>query len=234
MQYRARHGLDLGAAVGVHDQPAKLGKFFSRSWTRRIAKMLEKAHVAVAPVTALLDIGGKVIDRLWPDPVRDAQAKLELIKLQQSGELTQIAGQLEINKAEAGNPNPFTSGWRSFIGWVCAAGFALQFVVGPLGEWALMLLGHPVKLPQIDLGTMMPLLFGMLWLGAYRTAVKRLGVAGKRDDPLNTLGINADTSFGVALVNMLKNRRTLLRKDLRCVGAGQSGVERIFDGHLHL
>ncbi|MFN5724448.1 MAG: 3TM-type holin, partial [Betaproteobacteria bacterium] len=51
----------------------------------------------------MLDIGSKVIDRLWPD-------------LQQSGELTQIAGQWEINKAEAGNPNPFTSGWRPFIG----------------------------------------------------------------------------------------------------------------------
>lgn len=131
----------------------------------------------VDPVTALLDIGSKVIDRLWPDPVQAAQAKLELIKLQQSGELTQIAGQLEINKVEAANPNPFTSGWRPFIGWVCGAGFALQFVVGPLGEWITMLAGHPVKFPQLDLSTMMPLLFGMLGLGAFRTAEKMQGVA---------------------------------------------------------
>ncbi len=96
--------------------------------------------MAIDPVTALLDIGGKVIDRLWPDPVQAAQAKLELMKLQQSGELTQIAGQLEINKAEASNPNPFTSGWRPFIGCVCGAGFALQFVIGPLGEWVSMLI----------------------------------------------------------------------------------------------
>ncbi len=87
-------------------------------------------------------------------------------------------GQLEINKVEAANPNPFTSGWRPFIGWVCGAGFALQFVVGPLGEWITMLGGHPVKFPQLDLGTMMPLLFGMLGLGAFRTAEKVRGVAG--------------------------------------------------------
>ena len=124
------------------------------------------------PVTTLLDMSGKVIDRLWPDPVQAAQAKLELIKLQQSGELIQIAGQLEINKAEAANPNPFTSGWRPFIGWVCGAGFALQLVVGPLGQWIATLAGHPVKFPQMDLGTMLPLLFGMLGLGAYRTAEK--------------------------------------------------------------
>ena len=133
--------------------------------------------MAVDPVTALLDIGGKVIDRLWPDPVQAAQAKLELIKLQQSGELTQIAGQLEINKVEAANPNPFTSGWRPFIGGVCGAGFALPFVVGPVGEWISMLGGHPVKFPQLYLGTMMPLLFGVLGLGAFRTAEKMQGVA---------------------------------------------------------
>jgi hypothetical protein len=86
-----------------------------------------------------------------------------------------MAGQWEINKAEAGNPNPFTSGWRPFIGWVCGAGFALHFVIGTLGEWVSMPIGHPVKFPQMDLGTMMPLLFGMLGLGAYWTAEKMRG-----------------------------------------------------------
>ena len=133
--------------------------------------------MALDPVTALLDIGSKVIDRIWPDPAQAASAKLELLKLQQSGELQQIAGQLQINNSEAQNPNPFVSGWRPFIGWVCGAGFAVQFVVGPLGEWLSMLYGHPVKFPQMDLGTMMPLLFGMLGLGAYRTAEKIQGVA---------------------------------------------------------
>ncbi len=131
----------------------------------------------IDPVTALLDVGGKVIDRLWPDPLQAAHAKLELIKLQQSGDLAQIAGQLEINKAEAASPNPFTSGWRPFIGWTCGAGFAVEFVIGPVGEWVCSLAGHPVKFPQMDLGTMMPLLFGMLGLGAYRTAEKLSGIA---------------------------------------------------------
>jgi len=67
--------------------------------------------------------------------------------------------------SEAASPNPFTSGWRPFIGWTCGAGFAVQFVVGPVGEWVCALAGHPIKFPQMDLGTMMPLLFGMLELG---------------------------------------------------------------------
>ena len=135
--------------------------------------------MALDPISALLDVGSKVIDRVWPDPAQAASAKLELMKLPQSGELAQIAGQMDINKVEAANPSVFVSGWRPGIGWVCGAGFAVQFVVGPLAEWGSALYGHPVKFPQMDTGTMMPLLLGMLGLGGMRTAEKMQGVAAK-------------------------------------------------------
>ena len=135
--------------------------------------------MALDPVSALLDIGGKVMDRLWPDPAQAAAAILELFKLQQSGELSMIAGQMDINKAEASNPSIFVSGWRPGIGWVCGAGFAIQFVIGPLAEWGSAIYGNPVKFPQMDMGTMMPLLLGMLGLGGMRTAEKINGVASK-------------------------------------------------------
>ena len=135
--------------------------------------------MALDPVSALLDIGGKVMDRLWPDPVQAAAAKMELFKMQQSGELAQMAGQLDINKAEAANPSVFVSGWRPFIGWVCGSGFAIQFVIGPIAEWGSAVYGHPVKFPQMDTGTMMPLLLGMLGLGGLRTAEKLADKAAK-------------------------------------------------------
>ena len=135
--------------------------------------------MALDPVSALLDIGGKVLDRVFPDPTQQAAARLELLKLQQSGELTQIAGQLEINKVEAASSSIFVSGWRPAIGWICGAGFAVQFVIGPLAEWGSALYGHPVKFPQMDTGTMMPLLLGMLGLGGLRTAEKLQDKASK-------------------------------------------------------
>jgi len=135
--------------------------------------------MALDPVSALLDIGGKVFDRVFPDPAQAANAKLELMKLQQSGELTQIAGQMDINKVEAASSSIFVSGWRPAIGWICGAGFAVQFVIGPLAEWGSALAGHPVKFPTMDTGTMMPLLLGMLGLGGMRTAEKMQGVAAK-------------------------------------------------------
>jgi hypothetical protein len=135
--------------------------------------------MALDPVSALFEIGGKVLDRVLPDPAQQAAAKLELMKLQQNGELTQIAGQMEINKVEAASSSIFVSGWRPAIGWICGAGFAVQFVIGPLAEWGSSLAGHPVKFPQMDTGTMMPLLLGMLGLGGLRTAEKLADKASK-------------------------------------------------------
>jgi hypothetical protein len=135
--------------------------------------------MALDPVSALFEVGSKVLDRVLPDPAQQAAAKLELMKLQQNGELAQITGQMEINKVEAASSSLFVSGWRPSIGWVCGAGFAVQFVIGPLAEWGSALYGHPVKFPQMDTGTMMPLLLGMLGLGGLRTAEKLADKAAK-------------------------------------------------------
>lgn len=135
--------------------------------------------MALDPVTALFEVGSKVLDRVLPDPAQQAAAKLELMKLQQNGELAQITGQMDINKVEAASSSLFVSGWRPSIGWVCGAGFAVQFVIGPLAEWGSALYGHPVKFPQMDTGTMMPLLLGMLGLGGLRTAEKLADKAAK-------------------------------------------------------
>ena len=133
--------------------------------------------MALDPVSALLNIGSQVIERVWPDPTQAAQAKLELFKLQQSGELTQIAGQLEINKAEAQNPNLFVSGWRPAIGWVCAFALFYQYLAKPLGEGIAAALGHPLPtLPGLD-DNLWQLLLGMLGLGGLRTFEKVQGVA---------------------------------------------------------
>ena len=71
--------------------------------------------MAIDPVTAALDIGGKLIDRLWPDPAQRDAAKLELLKMQQSGELAQFSAQADIVKTEAGSSNWLTASWRPIL-----------------------------------------------------------------------------------------------------------------------
>ena len=135
--------------------------------------------MALDPVTAVLDIGGKLIDRMWPDPAQAATAKLELIKLQQSGDLAQMTGQLEINKVEAANANIFVSGWRPAIGWVCALALLYQYLVRPLAVAVFAAIGHPLPtMPGLD-ENLWQLMMAMLGMGGLRTFEKVQGVANK-------------------------------------------------------
>jgi hypothetical protein len=135
--------------------------------------------MALDPVTAVLDIGGKLIDRMWPDPAQAAAAKLELIKLQQSGDLAQMTGQLEINKVEAANANIFVSGWRPAIGWVCALALLYQYLVRPLAVAVFAAVGHPLPvMPGLD-ENLWQLMMAMLGMGGLRTFEKVQVVANK-------------------------------------------------------
>lgn len=53
------------------------------------------------PIGAILDIGGKLIDRFFPDPEQKAKAQMELMKMQQEGELAKMANDTELAKIYA-------------------------------------------------------------------------------------------------------------------------------------
>jgi len=138
------------------------------------------------PITILMGIGSKVIDKIWPDPVQRDAAKLELLKLQQSGELAQLTAdtnlmieQIKVNQAEAQNPSLFVSGWRPAIGWVCGAACGWNWIGLPVAKVIAVILGHPIDLAPADLTEMLPVLMGMLGLGGLRTIEKLNGRAAK-------------------------------------------------------
>jgi len=67
-------------------------------------------------LSGILGIGGKIIDRLFPDPEESARAKMELIRMQQEGELREAEVQLSAILAEAKSSDPWTSRARpSFL-----------------------------------------------------------------------------------------------------------------------
>ena len=125
------------------------------------------------PLSTALAIGGQLITRLWPDPAEQAKAQLALLELAQRGELAQV----EVNKVEAASASAFTSSWRPFIGWVCGAGCAWNWLGLPVASFVLAAIGHPVFIHPADLSEMMPLLLGMLGIGTLRTVEKIKGVA---------------------------------------------------------
>jgi hypothetical protein len=70
------------------------------------------------PITlsGIFSIGTKLIDKIFPDPEQKAKAQLELLKLQQSGDLDEMKTQLSAIIAEAQSTDPWTSRARpSFL-----------------------------------------------------------------------------------------------------------------------
>ena len=55
------------------------------------------------PIPALLDIGGKLLDRFMPDPAKAAEAKAELEKMAQEGRLAEMNLDLQQYKVEQEN-----------------------------------------------------------------------------------------------------------------------------------
>lgn len=55
------------------------------------------------PLAGLLEIGGKLVDKLIPDPEAKARAQLELSKLAQDGQLAQMANDTDLYKTEQNN-----------------------------------------------------------------------------------------------------------------------------------
>ena len=111
------------------------------------------------PLEAILGIGSKILDKVFPDPAQAEQAKLKLLEMQQNGELAQlnadISEQHELTdrlKADMAsdswlskNIRPMTliailSGYFIFAG-LSAAGIQVnEAYVKLLGEWGMLIM----------------------------------------------------------------------------------------------
>jgi len=132
------------------------------------------------PISIALGIGNKLIDHFFPDATKAAEAKLELLKMQQNGDLAVMTGQLEINKIEASSTNLFVSGWRPFIGWVCGISLTYAAIIEPLSRFiAKVFFNYTSEFPIIDTTLTLQILLGLLGLAGMRSWEKKEGVAAK-------------------------------------------------------
>jgi len=124
----------------------------------------------IGPVTGLLD---KFIED--KDQKNALAHEIATMAEKQAHEIAM--SQIEVNKIEAQSTSLFKSGWRPFLGWVCAAAFAYHFIVQPLVIFGIALGGFaPIDLPEFDMGSLMTVLMGMLGLGGLRTYEKKAGL----------------------------------------------------------
>lgn len=134
--------------------------------------------MALDPLTAILNVGNSLIDRLIPDKSAAAAAKAQLVQMEAQGELDEIKAQISVDQTEAGSQSVFVAGWRPFVGWCCGAAFAYVYILQPFMQFALVAFKVNFdmgKMPTLDIADMMPVLLGMLGLGAMRSYDKTQG-----------------------------------------------------------
>lgn len=129
------------------------------------------------PFLDFLNLGSKLIDRIIPDPAQKAAAQLELMKLNQSGQLSAMDNEVKIQLAEIevdrveASMTGYKGAWRPTVGYICCVGLLYQFLLQPLLAW-LSGIRHWAVPPVLDMGTLVTLLGGLLGLGGMRTAEK--------------------------------------------------------------
>lgn len=127
---------------------------------------------------------GNVFDNLFTSDEERLQAGLQ----SQTLETGLLSGQQKINEKSAGHKSVFVAGARPALLWVCAAGFAYQYILHPLCCWIFSLLQAFQKIPYhtvvvidgvskaipitpppaLDLDQLLSLALGMLGLGGMR------------------------------------------------------------------
>ena len=69
----------------------------------------------VAVASGLMSLGSTLIDRVLPDPAARDAAKLELLKLESSGELSRLSEAASIIRAEASSESWLARNWRPLV-----------------------------------------------------------------------------------------------------------------------
>ena len=133
---------------------------------------------AIGPVFTFLDTALK---RAFPDKTERERIQGQLEQAMLQGDVALLQGQLAANAEEAKSEHLFVAGWRPFIGWVCGAALAWNFVLLPFVSFGLTAGGVELPpLPELAVDTLMPVLIGMLGLGGMRTFEKVAGANKRR------------------------------------------------------
>ncbi|PMS38463.1 3TM-type holin [Trinickia symbiotica] len=135
----------------------------------------------LVPGSGVFGLLDDLVKRIWKDPAQQDAVRLQLLDMQQKGELAEFDGQLKVQLAqlqidddEAKNPRIFIAGARAFIEWVCGTGLAYQIVARPFLMWASAGWWHVPAPPTLDMGTLITLLGMLLGSGTLHLANKVL------------------------------------------------------------
>lgn len=137
--------------------------------------------MAFDPISAVFEVGGKLIDKLIPDPQAKAKAQLELLQMKQNGELAQLnADSVEMQEltkrleADMGSDSWLSKNIRPMT---------LIAILGGYFTFAMMsAFGKDTNANYVELLGQWGMLIMSFYFGG-RTLEKILAMKSKKDEP---------------------------------------------------
>lgn len=117
----------------------------------------------------IIDIVGRIFDKVIPDSAGAEKAKLELVLRAQDQEVQLALKQIEVNLVEAAHPSIFVAGWRPAVGWICVFGLGWNFVGYPIANWITELWYPQFVPPALLSDNLLELVLGMLGMAGLRS-----------------------------------------------------------------
>ena len=116
-------------------------------------------------VNALIGPVSGLLDKFIEDKDQKNALAHEIATMSERHAHEALKGQLEINKVEAAHKSLFVAGWRPAIGWGCMLGLLYNTIIANvLSIW--------IEVPEVDTTLLVPVMMGMLGLGAMRSYEK--------------------------------------------------------------
>jgi hypothetical protein len=152
------------------------------------------------PLSAAFEVGKTVVEKIWPDPTKQAEQLRLLERLRQDGDIAKLnahvqlmLAQSKINLSDSQSTSAFQRNWRPAIGWVGAVSLALMYIPKALvmtyiWSWQCIVIMqtntniYQIQLPVFpDLGVsdIIGLLMSMLGVAAMRSYDKKNGTDTK-------------------------------------------------------
>ena len=124
-------------------------------------------------LSSLIEPATKLLDKGIEDKDQKNALAHEIATMAERHAQELAKGQLDVNKVEAAHKSLFVAGWRPAIGWVSALGLFYNVILANIiGIW--------VDVPEIDTTLLVPVMMGMLGLGAMRSYEKVQGVSREK------------------------------------------------------
>jgi hypothetical protein len=152
------------------------------------------------PLTAALDLGKDLINKIWPDPSQRAEQLFKLKELEQKGDLAELnahvglmLAQIKVNEQDAKSSNPFQAMWRPAVGWVGALSLFMMYIpkaivqtyiwsyqsLVVLDKWDGVSQLHIPAFPDLGAADVIGLMISLLGVGVMRSYEKTKGIDTK-------------------------------------------------------